>query len=94
MRFAAGAIIQGHVVTQKAHSKTEKTSEIGIIFESGQCGGREMKPLFLIVAAVLAPHPSSLSDSFDSEELEQLSSAIGLELERDLAERQSGVGDR
>src|SRR4029453_5738119 len=34
----AGAIIQGQVVTQKAHSKTETTSEIGIVFESGQCG--------------------------------------------------------
>jgi hypothetical protein len=76
----ARAIIQGHVVTQKAHSKTEKTSEIGIIFESGQCGGREMKPLFLTLAAVLAPYPSSPSDSFDSEELQQLSSAIGLGL--------------
>jgi len=29
----SGAIIQGRVVTQKAHSKTEKISEIGIIFE-------------------------------------------------------------
>jgi len=76
----SGAIIQGHVVTQKAHSKTEKTSEISIIFESGQCGGREMKPLFLTVAAVLAPYPSSHSDSFDSEELQPLSSAIGLGL--------------
>jgi hypothetical protein len=76
----AGAIIQGHVVTQKAHSKIEKASEIGIIFESGQCGGREMKPLFLTVAAVLAPYPSSYSDSFNSEELQLLSSAIGLGL--------------
>ena len=76
----AGAIIQGRVVTQKAHSKTEKTSEIGIIFESGQCGGREMKPLFLTVAAVLAPYPSSYSDFSDSEELQPLSSAIGLGL--------------
>jgi hypothetical protein len=73
----AGAIIQGHVVTQKAHSKTENTSEIGIVFESGQCGGREMKPLFLTLAAVLAPLPSSRSDS---DELQPLNSAIGLGL--------------
>src|ERR1700686_5851625 len=66
--LSAGAIIQGHVVTQKAHSKTEKTSEIGITFESGQCGGWEMKPLYVTVAAVLAPNPSSYSDSFNSEE--------------------------
>jgi hypothetical protein len=76
----AGAIIQGHVVTQKAYSKTEKTSEIGIAFESGQCGGRDMKPLFLTVAAVVAPYLSSSSDFSDSEELQPLSSAIGLNL--------------
>jgi hypothetical protein len=73
----AGAIIQGHVVTQKAHSKTENTSEIGIAFESGQCGGPEMKPLFLTLAAVLAPLPSSHSGT---DELQPLSSAIGLGL--------------
>lgn len=73
----AGAIIQGHVVTQKAHSKTENTSEIGIVFESGQCGGREMKPLFLTLTAVLAPLPSSQSES---DELQPLSSATGLGL--------------
>ena len=76
----AGAIIQGHVVTQKAHSKTEKTSEIGIVFESGQCGGRDLKPLFLTVAAVAAPYLSSYSDFSGSEELQPLSSAIGLNL--------------
>src|SRR5215467_8847313 len=71
----AGAIIQGHVVTQKAHSKTEKTSEIGISFERGQCGGLEMKPLYLTVAALLAPYPPSYSGS---EEMQPLISAIGL----------------
>jgi len=76
-----GAIIQGHVVTQRAHSKTEKTSEIGVIFEGGQCGGREMKPLFLTVAAVVAPYPSRYSDVPDTtEEMQALSSAVGLTL--------------
>src|SRR5215469_9192858 len=69
----AGAIIQGHVVTQKAHSKMEKTSEIGISFESGQCDGLEMKPLYLTVAALLAPDPPSYPGS---EEMQPLSSAI------------------
>jgi len=78
--LSAGAIIQGHVVTQRANSKTEKTSEIGISFESGQCGGREMKPLFLTVAAVLAPYSSSYSDALNSEAPQPLSSAIGLGL--------------
>ncbi len=76
-----GAIIQGRVVNQKAHSKTEKTSEIGVIFEGGQCGGREMKPLFLTVAAVVAPYPSRYSDIPDTaEEMQPLSSAVGLTL--------------
>ena len=75
-----GAIIQGRVVTQRAHSKTEKTSEIGVIFESGQCGGRDMRPLFLTVAAVVAPYPSRYSDLPGTEELQPLSSAVGLTL--------------
>jgi hypothetical protein len=75
-----GAIIQGQVVTQRAHSKTEKTSEIGVTFESGQCGGRDMRPLFLTVAAVLASYPSRHSDLHDAEEMQPLSSAVGLVL--------------
>ena len=30
-----GSIIEGHIVTQRAHSKTEKISELGVIFEKG-----------------------------------------------------------
>jgi hypothetical protein len=75
-----GAIIQGHVVTQKAHSKTEKTSEIGVVFDSGQCGGRDMKPLFLTVAAVVAPSSSRDSDFPYAETLQPLSTAVGLNL--------------
>ncbi|MBZ5680749.1 MAG: hypothetical protein LAO24_11665 [Acidobacteriia bacterium] len=75
-----GAIIQGHVVTQRAHSRTEKTSEIGVIFESGQCGGRDMKPLFLTVAAVVAPNPPRYSDLPETEELQPLTSAVGVTL--------------
>ena len=74
----AGAIIQGHVVTQRAHSKTEKTSEISVNFESGQCGGRDMKPLFLTVAAVVTAHPSRYSGFPATEEMQPLSSAVGL----------------
>jgi hypothetical protein len=83
----AGAIIQGHVVTQRAHSKTEKTSEIGVIFEKGQCGGRDMEPLFLTVAAVVAP--SGYSDNPGVEELQSLSSAVGLTLNGNVT-RQGG----
>lgn len=75
-----GAIIQGHVVTQKAHSKTEKTSEIGVVFDAGQCGGPDMKPLFLTVAAVVAPSPARDSDFPYAENLQPLSTAVGLNL--------------
>lgn len=75
-----GAIVQGHVMTQKAHSKTEKSSEIGVIFDAGQCGGRDMKPLFLTVAAVVAPAPDRDSDFPYAENLQPLSEAVGLVL--------------
>jgi hypothetical protein len=75
-----GAIIQGRVVTQKAHSKTEKTSEIGVVFDGGQCGGRDMKPLFLTVAAVVAATPARDSDFLYAENLQPLSTAVGLTL--------------
>jgi hypothetical protein len=75
-----GAIIQGHVVTPKAHSKSEKTSEIGIVIDAGQCGGRDMKPLFLTVAAVVAPTPASDSNFPYAENLQPLSGAVGLTL--------------
>lgn len=74
----SGAIIQGHVVTQRAHSKTEKTSEIGVVFETGQCGGRDMEPLPLTVAAVLAP--SRHADESPTGEEQPLSSAVGVTL--------------
>jgi hypothetical protein len=73
-----GSIIEGHVVTQTAHSKTEKISELGVTFEKGQCGGREMKPLLLTVAVVMAPVRSP--DVPETDELQPLSSAIGLSL--------------
>jgi hypothetical protein len=72
-----GAIIQGHVVTQKAHSKTEKTSEIGVVFDAGQCGGPDMKPLFLTVAAVVAPSPARDSDFPYAENLQPLGTRTG-----------------
>ncbi len=75
-----GAIIQGHVVSQKAHSKTEKTSEIGVVFDVGQCGGRDMKPLLLTVAAVVAPSPAGNSDFPYAENLQPLNTVVGLNL--------------
>jgi hypothetical protein len=73
----AGAIIQGHVVSQKAHSKTEKTSELAILFDTGQCDGREMKPFSLTIAAVVAP-PREYYDVVEG--MQPLSSAVGVVL--------------
>ena len=73
-----GAILKGRIVAQNVRSKTEKTSQIALSFESGQCGDRDMKPLPLTVAAVLAMDPSH-----DQDENQPLSEAVGLGLGRD-----------
>jgi hypothetical protein len=75
-----GAIIRGHVVTRKTRSKTERTSEIAVNFDAGQCGGPEMHPLFLTVAAVVAPSPARDSDFPYAENLQPLTTAVGLTL--------------
>jgi len=53
-----GAIVNGRIVAQTVHSKLEKTSQIALLFDSGQCDGLEMKPLPMTVAAVLAADPT------------------------------------
>jgi hypothetical protein len=73
-----GAILKGRIVAQNVHSKAEKTSQIALSFDSGQCGDRDMKPLPLTVAAVLAMDPSH-----DQYENQPLSEAVGLGLGRD-----------
>jgi hypothetical protein len=75
-----GAILQGRIVAQNVHSKTEKTSEIALIFDSGQCGGRDMKPLPLTVAAVLAADPHQDKNMYENQ---PLSDAVGLGLGTD-----------
>jgi hypothetical protein len=68
-----GAILKGRIVAASVRSKTSKTSEIALLFESGECGGKEMKPLPLTVAAVIAPEQSLNSDL----EHQPLSEAVG-----------------
>ena len=70
-----GAVLQGRIVAQTAHSKTNNTSEIALLFDSGQCGGREMKPLPLTVAAVLSVDPREEQKSYENQ---PLSDAVGL----------------
>ena len=70
----AGAILKGRIVTVSARSQTSKTSELALLFESGECGGRDMKSLPLTLAALIAPELS-----MDSElEQQTLSEAVGL----------------
>jgi hypothetical protein len=70
-----GAILTGRIVAQTAHSKTDKTSQIALLFESGQCDGRDMKPLPLSVVAVLSVDPILAASSYGNQ---PLSEATGL----------------
>lgn len=72
-----GAILRGRVVSESARSKTSKTSDLALLFESGQCGGRDMKPLALTVAALIAPDPSHGSSLYENQENQPLSEAVG-----------------
>jgi len=75
-----GAILKGRIVAQNVRSKTEKTSQIAMLFDGGQCGGRDMKPIPLTVAAVLAVDPSQDRNEYENQ---PLSEAVGLGLGRD-----------
>jgi hypothetical protein len=72
-----GAILKGRIVAQSVHSKTEKTSEIALLFESGQCDGPDMKPLPLTVAALLATDPAQDKNMYENQ---PLSEAVGLSI--------------
>lgn len=72
-----GAILNGRIVAENAHSKTEKTSQIALLFDSGQCDGPNMKPLSMTVAAVLAGDPSRDRNMYENQ---PLSEAVGLGL--------------
>jgi hypothetical protein len=71
-----GAILKGRVVSAEMRSKTTKTSDLAIVFESGECGGRDMKPLALTIAALMAPDPAS--SLYREQENQSLSDAVGL----------------
>ncbi|MGA3087600.1 MAG: hypothetical protein ABSD75_03245 [Terriglobales bacterium] len=75
-----GAIVKGRIVAQTVHSKTEKTSSIALLFESGECNGPDMKPLPMTVAAVLAADPSRDPSNYVNQ---PLSEAAGLGIGND-----------
>lgn len=74
-----GAILQGHVVSQVAHSRNS-ASELSLTFDSAQCGGQDMKPFPLTVAALLAPARNRNSSLYGEEQSQPLSEAVGLSL--------------
>ena len=79
-KLREGAILKGRIVSQTPRSKAAGSSNIALLFESGQCGGRDMKPLPLTVAALLAPDPVSGSGLFGDRENQPLNEAVGLSL--------------
>jgi hypothetical protein len=70
-----GAVLKGRIVAQTAHSKTEKNSQIALLFESAQCNGPGLEPLLLTVAAVLASDPYQDRNLYENQ---PLSEAVGL----------------
>ena len=73
-----GAILKGRVVAESVRSKTQKTSDVALVFESGECGGRDMKPLPLTVAALVAPDPNRSTNLFGGQESQPLSEVVGM----------------
>jgi hypothetical protein len=86
-----GAILKGRVVAESARSKTNKGSEIAILFESGQCDGRDMRPMLLTVAAVVAAARESAPENGQSP---SLSEAIGVGLNGGAGGNSGGGGMR
>jgi hypothetical protein len=73
--LAQGAVLQGRIVAETAHTRANPTSEIALLFESAQCDGNAMRPLPLTVAAVLSEDPRDDESEYDSQ---PLSDAVGL----------------
>lgn len=76
-----GAILKGRIVSRTEHSKSAKTSEVAVLFETGQCGGKEMKPFPVTLAAVMAPDPLRKRSLFNGYQNQPLNEAVGLAVE-------------
>lgn len=79
-KLREGAILKGRVVLQTPRTKAAKSSEIAMVFDTGQCGGRDMKPLPMTVAAVLAPDPIMGPNLWNDQQKPPLSESFGLSL--------------
>jgi hypothetical protein len=82
-KLREGAILKGRIVTETPRSKAARSSGIALIFDSGQCGGRDMKPLPLTVAALLAPDPNRGSSLYGDQQSPPLNEAVGLGLSQE-----------
>jgi hypothetical protein len=78
-KLREGAVLKGRIVEQTPRVKGAK-SDIAFLFESGQCGGRDMKPLTLTIAAVLAPDPNGGTTLNGGLQNRPLNEAVGLSL--------------
>ena len=90
-KLREGAILKGHIVAQTPRSKAGKSSSLALLFDSGQCGGRDMKPLPLTVASVLAPDPINGSGLFGDRENQPLNEAVGLSLDGGMRSMQAAA---
>ncbi len=75
-----GDIVQGRIVFRRPYSKTEKISEVAVLFENGQCGGPAMKPLPLTIAAIVSADLGGGPTVGQRQEPQALSDAVGLTL--------------
>jgi hypothetical protein len=75
-----GDILQGRIVFRKPYSKTDKTSEVAILFENAQCGGPAMKPLPLTLGAIVSADRGPDPGLQRADEQQNLSEAVGLTL--------------
>jgi hypothetical protein len=70
-----GAILHGHVAGLNAYSKSNKTSEVTLVFDSAESSRNQTLPMLFTLAAVLAP------DDSDASEYQPLTSAVGVVLQ-------------
>jgi hypothetical protein len=74
-----GSVLRGRIAAASERSKTAKNSEIAVLFETAECGGRAMKAFPLTVSALLASDPRD-ADLYEGQQSQPLSEAVGLGL--------------
>jgi hypothetical protein len=72
------ALLKGRVVAQTPISKIEKTSQLSVLFDTAECGKKDMRPLSLTLAALTAP---DLRKDADNSKYQSLGDAPGVALQ-------------